>query len=60
MKDPDRIARTEKAISQKYGDEAVTNPRANWDEEKKKNIWNNPKSFIRSLIKKKLNRKKLT
>ena len=35
-KDPDQIARIEKAISQKYGQEAIQNPRANWDEEKEK------------------------
>ena len=35
-KDPNRIAAIEKAISQKYGDEAVQNPRANWDENKEK------------------------
>ena len=35
-KDPNRIAAIEKAISQKYGDEAIQNPRANWDENKEK------------------------
>ncbi len=33
-KDPNRIAAIEKAISQKYGTEAIQNPRANWDEAK--------------------------
>jgi hypothetical protein len=36
LKDPNRIAAIEKAISQKYGAEAVQNPRANWDENKEK------------------------
>jgi len=36
LKDPNRIAAIEKAISQKYGNEAVQNPRANWDENKEK------------------------
>lgn len=35
-KNPDQIARIEKAISEKYGDEAIANPRSNWDEEKEK------------------------
>ena len=35
-KNPDKIAAVEKAISQKYGDEAIQNPRANWDPEKEK------------------------
>ena len=36
MKDKDlnKIAAVEKAISEKYGDEAIINPRAGWDEEK--------------------------
>ena len=29
-KDPNYVARVEKAISEKYGSEAVQNPRANW------------------------------
>ena len=38
MKDKDLnyVAAVEKAISEKYGDEAITNPRANWDEEKER------------------------
>ena len=36
MKDPNRIARIEKAISKKYGQEAVENPRKYWNEEKEK------------------------
>lgn len=31
-KDPNQIARIEKAISEKYGDETIVNPRSNWDE----------------------------
>ena len=34
--DPNRIAAFEKAISDKYGDDAIQNPKANWDEEKEK------------------------
>lgn len=35
-KDLNKLAAIEKAISQKYGDEAIQNPRANWDEIKEK------------------------
>lgn len=34
--DPNRIAAIEKAISKKYGAEAIQNPRQNWDESKEK------------------------
>ena len=36
QKDPNYIAKLEKAIAQKYGDEAIDNPRRHWDEEKEK------------------------
>ena len=32
VKNPDRMAAIEKAISKKYGEEAIKNPRADWDE----------------------------
>ena len=35
-KDPDYIVRVEQAITQKYGEEAIQNPKANWDTEKEK------------------------
>ena len=35
-KDFDHIARVEKAIAEKYGEEAVSNPKANWNEEREK------------------------
>ena len=35
-KDLNKIAAIEKAISEKYGEEAIQNPRANWDEDKEK------------------------
>ena len=59
MKDPDRIARTEKAISQKYGDEAVTNPRANWDEEKEKEYLEQSKEFYQKSYKKEAQQEKV-
>ena len=35
-KDLNKIAAIEQAIAKKYGDEAIQNPRANWDETKEK------------------------
>ena len=36
MKDTDRLIQVEKAIQEKYGDKAIQNPKANWDQEKEK------------------------
>tara|TARA_R110002020_G_scaffold164437_2_gene351169 strand:+ start:4423 stop:4791 length:369 start_codon:yes stop_codon:yes gene_type:complete len=36
MKDPDHLIKVEKAIQEKYGDEAIQNPKNNWDKEKEK------------------------
>ena len=35
-KDPNRIARIEKAIAKKYGHETIENPRRHWNDEKEK------------------------
>ena len=35
-KDWDRLAAFEKAISKKYGKEAIQNPKSNWDDEKER------------------------
>ena len=40
IKNPDRVAAIEQAIAKKYGKEAIQNPKANWTEEKEKNISN--------------------
>jgi hypothetical protein len=42
---PDRIAAVEQAISKKYGDEAIQNPRANWSPEKEKEYLEQMKSL---------------
>ena len=34
--DPNYVAKVEKAIASKYGEETIQNPRGNWDEEKEK------------------------
>ena len=36
MKDDNHLIKVEKAIQEKYGDEAIQNPKANWDDEKEK------------------------
>ena len=48
-KDFDRIAAFEKAIRQKYGDEAIKNPKANWGEEKEKEYLSQMREFYNSL-----------
>tara|TARA_B100000131_G_C17875737_1_gene516151 strand:- start:246 stop:644 length:399 start_codon:yes stop_codon:yes gene_type:complete len=47
MKDKDlnKIAAIEKAISEKYGEEAVANPMASWDEEREKDYLKQMKKF---------------
>ena len=35
-KDPNYIVKLEKAIAEKYGEEAVQHPKKNWDDEKEK------------------------
>ena len=35
-KDPNYIAKVEKAISDRYGEETIINPRSNWDNKKEK------------------------
>ena len=44
-KDPDHIARIEKAIKEKYGEEAIQNPKGNWDEIKEKEYLQQMKEF---------------
>ena len=45
MDKPDRIAAVEQAISKKYGEEAIQNPKANWDETKEKEYLEQSKEF---------------
>jgi len=46
-KDPNYIACVEKAISEKYGDEAIQNPKGNWDEIKEKEYLQQMKEFYK-------------
>ena len=44
-KDPDKIARIEKAMAKKYGLESIQNPKSNWNEEKEKEYIEQLKKF---------------
>tara|TARA_Y100000310_G_C20615010_1_gene780148 strand:+ start:172 stop:540 length:369 start_codon:yes stop_codon:yes gene_type:complete len=44
-KDSDEIAAIEKAIREKYGDEAIQNPKKLWDEEKEKRYLKHLREF---------------
>jgi len=44
-KDFDYIARLEKAIKKKYGQEAIINPKSNWDDEKEKEYLEQSKEY---------------
>jgi hypothetical protein len=44
----DRLAAVEKAISQKYGKEAIQNPRSEWSEEKEKEYIEQMKDFYKA------------
>ena len=46
-KDPNYIACIEKAISEKYGDEAIQNPKGNWNETKEKDYLQQMKEFYK-------------
>ena len=45
MSDPNYVAKVEKAISEKYGDETIQNPKGNWDEDKEKEYLKQMKAF---------------
>jgi ribosomal protein L4 len=45
------IAATEKAIAEKYGDEAVANPRSNWTDEKEKEYLSQMKELYQKVKK---------
>jgi|TARA_R110001583_G_scaffold61810_3_gene182306 hypothetical protein len=48
MKELDRLAAVEKAISQKYGKETIQNPRSEWSEEKEKEYIQQMKEFYKA------------
>jgi len=52
-KDLNEIAKIEKAIKEKYGEEAIQNPKKHWDEEKEKKYLEDLKDFYHAKSKKK-------
>ena len=48
MKDDNHLIKVEKAIQEKYGDEAIQNPKANWDQEKEKEYLQQIKKVYRN------------
>ena len=51
-KDYNKIVAVEKAIKEKYGEEAIANPKSNWDENKEKDYLSQMKDLYRQNIKK--------
>jgi hypothetical protein len=47
MKDEDYLIRIEKAIEEKYGEKAIQNPKANWDQDKEKKYLNQIKKLYK-------------
>lgn len=50
-KDPDYVVKVEKAISEKYGEKAIENPRKYWNKEKEQEYLNQMKEFYKKLDK---------
>ena len=48
-KDPDYIAKLEKAIAEKYGKETIAHPKADWDDEKEQEYLKELKTNYRHL-----------
>ena len=59
MDKPDRIAAVEQAISKKYGEEAIQNPKANWDETKEKEYLEQSKEFYQKSYKNQVQKEKV-
>ena len=47
----DKIAAVEKAITERYGEDTIQNPRANWDDEKEKEYLEQMKEFYKKIKK---------
>ena len=50
--DPDYLLKVEKAIQEKYGDDAIQDPKTNWDQEKEKDYLLQIKEIYRKQKKK--------
>ena len=58
-KDYNKIVAVEKAIKEKYGEEAIANPKSNWDENKEKDYLSQMKDLYRQNIKKRVYEEKV-
>ena len=54
-----KIAAVEKAISQKYGEETIQNPKANWDEAKEKEYLKQSREFYQKSYQKEESQEKV-
>ena len=45
MADPNYVAKVEQAISEKYGEDTIQNPKGNWDDNKEKEYLKQMKAF---------------
>ena len=50
-KDINKIAAVEKAIAEKYGEETIVNPKANWDDEREKDYLEQMRKFYNKVNK---------
>ena len=58
-KDPNFIAKLEKAISKKYGEEAIQNPRKHWNDEKEEDYQEQIKKIYEKDLRKEIQNEKI-
>ena len=58
-KDLNQIAKIERAIAEKYGEQAIENPRSNWNEEKEKEYLSQMKDFYEKIGRSEQSQKKI-
>ena len=58
-KDPNYTIKVEKAISEKYGEDTIQNPKANWNEEKEREYLDQLKKLSKKDIEKEIKTKKI-
>ena len=58
-KDLNKIAKVEKAIKEKYGEEAIQNPKKNWNKEKEEKYLKDLRSFYETGLQRKKNTEEL-
>ena len=58
-KDPNYTIKVEKAISEKYGEDTIQNPKANWNEEKEREYLDQLKKLSKKDVEKEVKTKKI-